>query len=538
MRYTQTLTLPEYYLWRKKAETAYPWMRQHLDKQFLEYEKKKITKLSEWRNKFLKADVNTLLEKVDLYTIPVELSTTWKGAIANLGNYKCIGLSALYNSPQALLLAILPARIKQPNDYRLIEIKHPKKIYVFNQRLNAVEPMILIEERSDWKHLKSDGVYPYKDISYERNVIQKIFEENLGVQKHIAQSFQAPVISAPYDGSVGGISLASLAWRSSFAKELSKTIQRMVPPEYREFKPPKSAYSGSKFQYQTGIEFHPAERPFVDENLLSSFCTPSYDGLSNKLSYRHSFKGEYSIFSTIRTTRGDITHAWNELMSNFTATEVTLPENIDSLPIEADVELTQLIKAINEDLWLQVVYARQQPANLSGEIDTELIDLVSRLTEDYDVLLTDVVRNRDAREYIVRSYLQQSQNNVKRISQSFARSDDANTVTSNHLNQARKLLVANFEGVVNHPDPDFRGLVSGMKKYSLKKSPRYLVLQTEIINHPGSNVREIFEAVRSTRRFRDIYDLQGFLDWLHTRGYVSVDRDNRYTWVGSRESLF
>ncbi len=519
-------------------ETAYPWMRQYLNEEFLEYEKQRIIKLSEWRNKFLKAKESTVLEKASFYTIPVELSTTWKGAIANLGNYNCIGLSALYNSPQALLLALLPAKIKQPKYYRLIEIQRPKKINVYNQRLNAVEPMIIIEERNEWEPLESDNVYLYEDISYERNVIQKIFEEKLPIEEHIAQSLQTPIVSAPYvNGSVGGISLASLAWRSSFAKELSKTIQRMVPPEYREFKPPKSAYLGSKFKYQTGIDFHPAERPYVDKNVLSSFCSTSYDGLANKLSFRRSFKGEYSIFSTIISIRGNLTHAWNELMRNFTATDVTLSENIDTLSIEADVELTQLIKAINEDLWAQVVYARQKPANLPEEIDTGLIDLVTRLIEDYDVQLTDIVRSRDTREYFARSLLP-PQDNLKRISQSFARSDGQEDVSMNHLDQTRKLIVANFEGILNHPDADFRRFRSGMRRASIKDDPRYLVVQREIVNNPRSSVQEIFESVQSTGRFRDIYNLLGLLDWLHTLGYVSIDRDNRYTWVGSREGLF
>ena len=537
MRYARPFSLKEYYLWRKTTETVYPWKRQYLNHQFLEYEKERILKLSEWRNKFKTAEQNTILEEASLYAIPIELSSTWKGAIASYGDFKYVGLSALYNSPQMLLIALLPITIKQPQDYRLIEVKRSKRINIVNERLNTVEPMIIIEEKTDWEDLRSDSIYKmdkYEDIPYERNVIQKIIEENLIHDEHISVSFQAPILSAPpVRGSVGGISLASMTGDSSFAHELSKTIQRMVPPEYRESKPPKTAYSGHKFTYREGVKFHLAERPYCDRNILSSFYDTTYRGLANRLSYRSSFEGEYSIFSTISPNLGDETQVWKELMRNFTATEVTLPENIDNLPLEADVELTKLINAINEDLWIQVVHSRQKMPAISEEINNGFIDIVSRVREDFDVLLTDIVRQEENREYLVRSMLQPTHYNLKRISQSFARSDGKDTVSLNHLRQARKLLVANFEGFINHPE--FSGIRSEVA--SSRNDAKKSVVQTEIINNPRSSVSEIFESVRTTGLFRDIYDLQGLLDELHREGYVIADRNNRYTWVGPPDRL-
>jgi len=534
MRYTQPPSLPEYYLWRKNVETTYPWARQYLDYQFLEYEKKRIAKVSEWHKRFLKTNANTVLDEVSFYTIPVELSTTWKAAIANFGDYSYIGLSTLYNTPQALLIALLPNTLRPPNNFRLILIKQAKKIIIFNEKLNEAEPVVLIDNNNDWEYLRSDSVYLYQDIQYEKNIIQKTIEENLIHDEQISRSFQSPIVSAPYiDGSVGGISLSSLAWSTTFAKELSKTIQRMVPPEYREFKPPKSAYSGNKFKYHSGIKFHLAERPYVEGNVLSSFYTPNYGGLANKLSYRYNFAGEYSIFSTLSPNEGDVTQIWNELLSNFTATEVTLPENIDDLPL-ADVELTKLINALNEDLWVQLVYARQKRPDISEGLSSDVLDMARRLENDFDVLLTDVIRQGDSREFMVRSMLNPSHNNLMRLSQSFARSDGKDTVVLDHLKQARKMIVANFEGFVNHPD--FRHIRSRME--AKRNSAQYSVVQTEIVNNPRSSAGEIFESVRSTGLFRDIYDLQGLLDWLNKKGYVIVDRNRKYTWVGSPVELF
>ncbi len=543
MRYAQPFTSKEYYLWRKDVEAVNPWERQYLNHQFLEYEQKRILKLSEWQNKIKNAAVNTILEEASLYTIPIELSSAWKAAITDYGDFKYVGLSALYNSPQILLIALLPISIKPPHDYRLIDVKRAKKINIFNKRLNMREPMIIIEEKTDWEYLKSDSIYKYMDISYERNVVQKIIEENLIHDERISVAFQTPILSAPpVRGSVGGISLASIAGDSSFAHELSKTIQRMVPPEYRESKPPKTAYSGHKFTYLEGIKFHLAERPYCDKNILSSFYGTTYRGVANKLSYRNSFDGEYSIFATISPNAGDETQAWKELMNNFTATEVTLPENIDYLPIEADVVLTKLIKAINEDLWLQVVHSRQKMPAISEELD--ISDTVNHVRETFDVLLTDVVRVSEDREFLVQSMLQPTQDNLKRISQSFARSDGEDAVSKNHLRQARNLVVANFEGFISHPEfQDIRfemersGNAARSSVVHTEDAPRYSILQTDLINNPRSSVTEIFESMRTTGRFRDIYDLQVFLDGLRRRGFVTVDSNNRYEWVGPPDSI-
>ena len=65
-----------------------------------------------------------------------------------------------------------------------------------------------------------------------------------------------------------------------------------------------------------------------------------------------------------------------------------------------------------------------------------------------------------------------------------------------------------------------------------RRNARYSVVQTEIINNPFSNVMEIFEDVKSTKLFKDIYDLQNFLDWLHKKGYIIRDSKGGYRWVG------
>ncbi len=145
-------------------------------------------------------------------------------------------------------------------------IKFPQRTNIFNRRLNIVEPVVLIES---WDYLKSDSIY--KDVPYEKQIIQNIISENLIDNSQISLSFQLPIISAPYaGGSFGGISLSSISYDSEFAKELLRTMQLLVPPEYRTLQPPKNVYNGYTFPYLEGIGFHLAERPYWDYNVLST----------------------------------------------------------------------------------------------------------------------------------------------------------------------------------------------------------------------------------------------------------------------------
>ncbi len=114
------------------------------------------------------------------------------------------------------------------------------------------------------------------------------------------------------------------------------------------------------------------------------------------------------------------------------------------------------------------------------------------------------------------------------MAQSFARTEDRDTLSESDFNQARNLIVDNFTGFVNNPE--FERI-----KYVLSKKrsdERYSVVQTHIINNRASSTREIFDAVNSTGIFKDIYDLQGSLDWLQKKGFVIVDSDKKYHWVG------
>ncbi|NMC77050.1 MAG: hypothetical protein GYA60_07150 [Candidatus Methanofastidiosa archaeon] len=347
----QGLRLNDYYLWKKYPTYAeFPWDRKYLNVEFLEYEKKRVAKVEEWYKNFNKSQNDQPLEEISLYVVPLSADSSWNVAIEAQTNSKAIGLSALFNTPIAVIIGLITSGSNLPEPYSLINIAKSKKTYIVNEKLNKSESVIFIEE---WEELPTDSIY--LDVPYEKRIIENLFTENLPLDKEISRSFQAPLLSAPFDGKVGGISLSSLSWNSKLANELMKIIQLMVPPEYRDIDPPKKSTTGIDFD-SNGFQYRIAERPKSGQIILSKLYSENYNKLYESLIKRNNFEGEYSLFSSIKVNEGSRRQKILELFRNFTRTEVTLSD-IDQLLTENDMYIRPLLKLIDEDLWIQIVRA-------------------------------------------------------------------------------------------------------------------------------------------------------------------------------------
>lgn len=516
-----TFSLKEYYLWWKKTMTSVPWKRQYLNQEFLKYEQKRINDLILWRNHFYKAKENELLKEVSFYAVPVELYPSWKGVIAEKGGYDYVGLSALQNSPQILTLALIPQGVKKPSDYKLIRITKSRKSYLINEKI-GIQNIVIIE---NWDPLKSDQIYV--DVPHEDNHIQKLIKENFVADENISLSFQSPLLSSPHvKGSIGGISLSSLSAQGFFSQELIKTILRMTPPEYRGLYPPEKAYFGGKVDDIQGIKFHLAERPYFDNNYVCGFSDSSLNRLNTEISRRKRFDGEYPIFSTINPPSLSSKSVWQKLLKNFSETEITIPERLEDLP-ELDIDLTKMNKVIDEDLWLQIVASRQLNPAVDVEQSQWLNSTIERLRKDFDAILGDLHKEDAHRTAVFNAMQNNLRYNIKRLAQSFARSERREVLKENDFNKARNLIVDNFGGFVEHSD--FERIVSYVEKD--KKNIRVKIIETELVNNPKLTIQDIFSSVKSSGFFKDMIDLQGLLDWLQLRGSVWVDGESKYSWV-------
>ncbi len=506
-------------MWKNRSHAEYPWKRQFRNLDFLKYEEKLLQDAFRWYGKFLKSKNASQLDEISLYVVPLELDFSWKAAIVECGDFNYFGLTPLFNSPPLLLIGLIPTRAKQPRDYQLIRVIKSKKLHLFNKKKYAIEPVIIIE---DWEEMKSDKIY--LDVPYERGIVQKTIRENLIDDNQISLAFQSPIISAPVSGHIGGVALSSISAKSNFAFELLKTMQMIVPPEYRSLPPPQKAYDGANFQYFDGIKFHLAERPSFGTYTLSTVCATEYDTVYNAMLKRYRAGGEMSVLSTLYSPTQYVPNIWAELLKNFSETEFTLPYDLDELK-GIDIDLTSLKGAINEDLWMQVVYSKQYKPALDDP--SEFDALKSLLSKDFDAHLSGTDVDDSTREFLVRQMMAKSGDNLKRIAQSLARSEEKDIVSLDHLKMARSTIIENFDGFIRHD----RFNKIRFKMAEMKRNIRLNVLRAELNFHPQLSVKEIFEDVKSESVFDDIYDLQGFLDWLNTRGYVIVDGNKKYSWV-------
>ncbi len=516
-------SLEEFYLLpKRKVGTNLPWKR-FLNFEYLDHENSRLFKLHEWLKSFRKTAKNSNVKEVSLYAIPSELSSSWKAAIAELGDFNFIGLSAFQSSPPIVLLGLVPRTIEYPEDYKLIKINKGKKQCLENKKLGVNDQVLIIE---DWEYLPSDSIY--LDIPYEKRIVQKLIKESLIPNDNISLCFQSPILSAPWVyGSVGGVSLSSISADYGFARELIKTINLTVPPEYRGCAPQK-AYLGSKFDYLSGISFLLAERPYIDKNFLSGFCGFEYGSLQQEVLKRASFNGEYSIFSTLSPSYGDVTQIWKELMRNFTSTDITLPMELDDLSYGAD--LRKLRKSIDSDLWVQIAHARQLTPALDKKSEECSIKTINNLKEDFDVLLSDIYKKDLERQNIVGYMMYPIQHNVKRLVQSTARAEDRSVLVEKDFSKIRSLILDNFTGFIDSPKFEIIKFRLESKNQNLRKS----IVESALINNPKLTINDLHESVKSTSLFDDIYDLQRFVDWLHQKGNLIKNIDKRYIWLWSK----
>ena len=125
------LRVNDYYLWKKNITYSnFPWDRSYLNIEFLEYEKKRICKVEEWYKDFNRSDNKKYLGEISFYVVPLSMDSSWNVAIESQTSSKPIGLSALYNTPIAINIGLIPTGKKMPEEYSLSNIIKSKKTYI------------------------------------------------------------------------------------------------------------------------------------------------------------------------------------------------------------------------------------------------------------------------------------------------------------------------------------------------------------------------------------------------------------------------
>ncbi len=506
----------EWFLWRRHSEVRHPWNRQ-LNSDFLMSENKRIQETHNWMKNLHHASHGAKLDEVCYYVVPIKIRSGW----LRLGHrgYTCKGLSALRNCPQNSLVAFFPSSKRIPKDYTLIKINSPIKTAILDDYTKSREGEYAIKIDA-FEELESEDIYA--DVPIEQGFVSELIEENLNAETLLAESLQAPLVSSPFiSGDIGGVSFASILGRTDFALELCKTMQLMLPPEFRSFFPPKLYRKGVNQKIGDGIDIHVAERIIAGRNYLSSVAGSKFNIMDPEIKRRAKFPGEYSIVGAMVGSQSMGRQLHNDMLHRFFESEVSIP-NLDGL-IDADAYIPNLTKVIDEDLWLQIASMRQKRPSIMLS-DQEERGYCKKIEDDIEVVLCE----RMPEEYtdiVVKMKSEYCLENLKREAKSLARAEGKEYVDLSLLKHARGNFLDRFSELERNPL--FQNI-----KYNAKRErgqARAFNVGMVLRELERATAEQIYREVDKTL-FKDVEDLKGLLEWLHRNGFV-VKTEEVYIWV-------
>jgi len=518
-----TVSKSEYFPWYSRSASL-PWDRQFTNFEFLRTEKKRLVETEKWYTVYFKAKVMDALPEVMYYVLPTELPGNWCSVVNDSGDYQYKGLSCLKNSPQFPLIALFPMGVKLPDDYSLIRIISSKKVILMNNRLPMqynCEYAVLIES---FEQLPSD--YIYQDVPFDKTLISDILYKNLGQDEYVAKSLQSPLLSSPFVmGKYGGIGMASMLRNTPFVDELLKSIQLMLPPEYRAIQPPADVLKGQwvsplNQSKVNSIKFHFSEQSAGSKGQVGYSTGLSYNSISRQIQNRLMFNGEYSFIGTVLSD-GTAKEVFDDMLKNFTRTEVTA-FYLNKLK-ESDVYLKHLQKDTTEDVWLNIVHARQFNPTLNVK-DINIKTWENRIKKDWDVFLPGMGYPENM-NFVRDQKVKQTMNNIIRLAQANARGEARAEITEKDLENARNMFTSSAEELVSHPT------TVEAKKSVVKQKEHNRVQSIKVLLDQGtSTIEEMWQQLKNTGYYNSIQDFEQLIDWLYKKGII-YKPNNGYSWT-------
>lgn len=518
-----TVSKSEYFPWYSSSHSL-PWDRQFTNFEFLKTEKKRLQDTEKWYNNYIKTKIMDSLPEVTYYVLPSELSNNWRNSSDESIEYEHRGLSCLKNSPQFPMVALFPKNVKLPDNYSLIRIISSRKVVLINNKLSMkynCEYAIFVE---DFEELPAD--YIYHDVLFDKKLIGEVLYKNLGQDEYVAKSLQSPLLSSPYImGKYGGIGMASMLHNSTFVDELLKSIQLMLPPEYRAISPPKDILKGQWVAPLTqstidGIKFHFSEQLSGSKSQVGYSIGQSYNNISSQIQNRLKFNGEYSFIGTVLSD-GTAKEIFDDMLKNFTRTEV-VAFYLNKLK-ESDVYLKNLQQDTNEDVWLNIAYSRQ----INPQLDVHDINMrtwENKITKDWEVFLPEMGYPENM-DFFKNQKVRQTMNNIMRLAQANARGEARAQVTEKDLTEARKMFLNSAEELIQHPNTvAAKRSIEKQKEFNRTQSIKVLMDQGTV------TIDEMWEQLKETGYYQDKHDFEEVIDWLHKKGII-YKPNTGYSWI-------
>ena len=406
--------------------------------------------------------------------------------------YKVIGLSALYNSLQEPILAIVE-ETKVPADNSLIDIVESKKRRVMDGK--TIEPLDFIEI-SEYNLLPPDKVLV--DVPVENNYAAKIISENLIDHPITTFALQAPLISSPLvHGELGGIGLTSFTGRAGFNEEVVSTLIGALPPFYSSINPPKTTVEGRLIQVRRGLSYRVSEKIPNSKHRVEGITRDSKFNIASR--NRMNFNGEYSILSNFNYDYNSSNESLFKNVESFGRTEVFLPYHLDYHIDKSD--LKRFTQAITEDFWLQIAHARQLVPRVSESSNLE-VKYENHLKGDFDVLVTGLGDNQ-TKKSMVNLLVDQNMVSLIKNAKALARSEGTERVQEHHFRKSRDIIVDTFYEFWEKP-----GLNYAKEKLKHSKNLMTIAIRTVLSNKPPLQIDEIWTKIRPNfpeKRFNDLF---------------------------------
>jgi len=507
----------EYYRpWSVNSSFANPWDRQYINVDFCKYESRRIANVHHWVNAFNKAETGSKLESVEIYCISIKMNQYFrfkKVFLEKYEGYKVIGLSALYNSLQEPILAIVE-ETKVPADNSLIDIVESKKRRVMDGK--TIEPLDFIEI-SEYNLLPPDKVLV--DVPVENNYAAKIISENLIDHPITTLALQAPLISSPLvHGELGGIGLTSFTDRAGFNEEVVSTLIKALPPFYSSLNPSKTTVEGRLIQVRRGLSYRVSEKIPNSKHRVEGITRDSKFNIASR--NRMNFNGEYSILSNFNYDYNSSNESLFKNVESFGRTEVFLPYHLDN---QIDKNgLKRFSQSITEDFWLQIAHARQLVPRVS-ELSNLDVKYENHLKGDFDVLVTGLGDNQ-TKKSMVNLLVGQNMVSLTKNARALARSEGTERVQEHHFRKSRDIIRDTFYEFWENP-----GLNDAKKKLELSKNLMTIAIRTVLSNKPPLQIDEIWKNIRRTFPEKHFDELFRHLEGLRLGGMVSMNRNGGYS---------
>jgi len=491
------------------------WNRQFLNLDFLKFEKKRIKDVQEWYASFLKARCGDKLSEVCFYSIPIDLDSSIKAAIALKGKYSYIGLSALRNNAQFPLLLLIPDGKSISQEYSMLRIINPRKDFIHNERNNRVEYVLIAD---DFEEL--DSSYVYVDVPYEKRSITQFIKENLTRDVELAKSLQPTISGAPYVmNDRGGISLSAFMQQGTFSREFLRTLKMMQPPEFTDLC--EETYTSGKFSVSKGMNLILSNKALPSKNFFTAFSSANYSLLNAELVKRQLYNGEYSIACGLIPKGGNPSELLQDILSKFVKTEVTRSSNFEELN-QAGILLSSAQDNIDENLWLQIVDQRQnQPTiNLSPNEESEWL---RRVRVQWSAIM-EALNLKDA-SHEARVYTTASMKNIKKVAQSISREKHKQVVQEAEIRESFEIFAGNSLQLTENNLIQHAAITRLPQMY---ENAKFKAVRAEL-SVDKLSITELFQNVKEY--FKNLEELQTFTEKLRLSGFIFEPKQGTYYWV-------